>query len=90
MIETPTTSILDFNGVQHPMPSYSVCLHLDQLIRSWLFATISPDLLTEAHDVLHSKQIWERCSQRFNTASLTRLVDLSRTLSTLSKDPNKA
>jgi len=29
---------------------------LDQLIRSWLFATISPESLTEAHDVIHSKK----------------------------------
>jgi len=60
---------------------------LDQLIRSWLFATISPNLLTEVHDVIHSKQIWERLSQRFNIASLARAMDLRRTLSTLSKDP---
>jgi len=57
MIETPTTYILDFNGVQHSNLSYSVWLRLDQLIRSWLFAIISRELLTEVYDVIHSKQI---------------------------------
>ena len=56
-IKTPTASVLDYNGVQHPNPAYSVLLPSDQLIRSWLFATISPDLLTKVHDVIHSKQI---------------------------------
>ena len=32
MIEAPTTYILDYNGVQHPNPSYSIWLRLDQLI----------------------------------------------------------
>lgn len=34
MIDIPSSYILDFNGVQHPNPSYSVWLRLDQLIRS--------------------------------------------------------
>ena len=55
MIETPTTYILDFNGVQHPNPSYFIWLRLDQLIQSWLFATISPELLTEVHGLIHAK-----------------------------------
>ena len=53
-LDTLSLYILDFNGVQHPNPSYSIWLSLDQLIRSWLFATISPELLTEVHDLIHA------------------------------------
>ena len=60
---------------------------MDQLIRSWLFATISPELLIEVHDLIHSKQIWDCMSHWFNTASLTRAMDLRCNLSMLSKDP---
>ena len=69
---------------------YSVWLHLDQLIRSWLFATISPELLTEVHDMVHSRQICNRLAHCFNTGSLAHAMDLKRTLSNLSKDPEQS
>lgn len=40
--------------------------------------------------MIHSKQIWDYVSHRFNTASLVRALDLRRTLSTLSKDPKQS
>ena len=59
-INTPSSHILEYHGVQHPNPTYYAWFCFDQLIRSWLFATInSPELLTEVHDLMHSTQIWE-------------------------------
>ncbi|KAJ8423765.1 hypothetical protein Cgig2_028266 [Carnegiea gigantea] len=89
-LDTPSFYILDFNGVQHPNPSYSVWLRLDQLVRSWLFAMISPKLLTGVHDLIHAKQIWDCLSHRFNTASLARAMYLLRTVSNLPKDPKQS
>ncbi|KAJ8435581.1 hypothetical protein Cgig2_021735 [Carnegiea gigantea] len=42
------------------------------------------------HDLMHSKQIWESLSHRFNTASLAHAMDLRRTLSNLSKDTKQS
>ena len=42
------------------------------------------------HDVIHSKQIWDKLSHRFNTASLARTMDLRRTLTNLSKGPKQS
>jgi len=60
---------------------------LDQLIRSWLSDTISPGLLTEVHDSIHAKQIWECLSHCFTTVSLARAMDLR---CTPSKDPKQS
>ena len=79
-IETPLTYILDVHCIQYPNPTYSVWLRLDPLIRSWLFATISHELFTDVHNVIHSKQIWDGVSQRFSTASVARAMDLRQTL----------
>jgi len=48
------------------------------------------------HDVIHSKQIWDRISQQFNIASLARpldlckQLDLRKQLTNLSKDPQQS
>jgi len=73
MIEAPTTYILDYNGVQHPNPSYSIWLRLDQFIWSRLFVTMSSELFTKVHDLIHSKQIWECLTQWFKLLVLLRL-----------------
>jgi len=90
MISSPTSSIVTVNGLQHSNPSYSVWLQLDQLLRLWMFITISSDLLTEVHDVPHSFQLRERFAHYFNTPNLACAIELKCTLSTLSKDHNQS
>jgi len=90
MITTPSTYILDYHGIQHPNPTYSTWLRLDQLIHPWSFATISPELLTEVHDLIHSKQIWDSLSHCFDISSHAWTMDLRHTLSNLSKDPKQS
>ena len=51
---------------------------------------MSSELFTKVHDLIHSKQIWECLTQRFNIASLAQAMDLRRTLSNLSKDPKQS
>ena len=64
-------------------------LHLNQLLRSWLFATISSDLLAKDNDILHAFPIWEHLSHRSDSASLTRVMVLKRMLANLSKDEHQ-
>ena len=42
------------------------------------------------HDVIHSKQIWDRISQQFNIVILALALDLPKQLINLSKDPQQS
>lgn len=58
---------------------------MDQLVRAWLFATISKDQLTEVRELSHAFIIWQCLESCFNSASLARAMDLKRLLMNLVK-----
>ena len=66
-------------------PGHHYWVLVVQLVHSWIFATISKDLLCEVCDLIHAFDIWKRLEHRFNTASLARTLDLKRMLTNLSK-----
>ena len=73
------------SGLQQPKPAYSLWLRLDQLIWSWLFATISKDHLTDVRDLQHCFPVWQWLETRFNISSLTRAIDSRHLLTNLEK-----
>ena len=52
-----TSHVLGSLGTPQPNPVYGYWLRVDQLIRVWLFATISKDTLSEVRDLRHSIQV---------------------------------
>lgn len=58
------------NGLQQANPGCHYWVRLDQLVRSWIFATIFKDLLCEGHDLIHGFDIWKCLDHQFNTAIL--------------------
>ena len=73
---TPSPIFTYMHGLQQPNPGYHYWVRVDQLVRSWIFAIISKNLLCEVHDLVHASDIWKRLEHRFNTASLARALDL--------------
>ena len=53
LVSQPPIFVVLSSGLQQPNPGYATWLHLDQLIRAWLFATVSKDLLTKVRDLLY-------------------------------------
>lgn len=45
-----TPIVLGVNGVQQSNAEYQAWLHLDQNVRSQIFATLSPEVLIDIHD----------------------------------------
>ncbi|CAH9089755.1 unnamed protein product [Cuscuta europaea] len=89
-IPVPPLYTLDFNNHQIVNTDYYHWLRVDQTIRSWLFTTLSREVLTDVHDIKHSMGIWERLQSRFMSASLPRAMELKRLLSNIKKKSNQS
>ncbi|CAH9140684.1 unnamed protein product [Cuscuta epithymum] len=89
-IQVSPAYFIDVLNRQIPNPEFSLWLRLDQTIRSWLFATLSRDVLIDVRDLKHSFEIWERLESRFMSASLARSMELKRLLSQLKKKPDQS
>ncbi|CAH9080062.1 unnamed protein product [Cuscuta epithymum] len=89
-IQVPPMYTMDFNNHHIVNTDYYHWLRIDQTIHSWLFATLSRDVLTDVHDIKHSSRIWERLQSRFMSASLPRAMELKRLLSNTKKKENQS
>ncbi|CAH9071039.1 unnamed protein product [Cuscuta europaea] len=69
-IQVPPTYSIDALNRQTPNPEFSTWLRIDQTIRSWLFATLSRDVLIDVRDLKHSYEMWEQLESRFMSVSL--------------------
>ncbi|KAL2900798.1 Retrovirus-related Pol polyprotein from transposon TNT 1-94 [Bienertia sinuspersici] len=86
----PSPFLSDNTGRDHINPDYYLWLKIDQIVRSWLFATLHRDILVEVHYVKFSTPIWERLQSRFMSASLARSMELKRTLSFIQKSQSQS
>ena len=48
-IKPPSPFIYDYFGNQQPNPNYRSWLRVDQIVRSWSFATLSREVLVDVH-----------------------------------------
>ncbi|CAH9095552.1 unnamed protein product [Cuscuta europaea] len=71
-------------------PKYHSWLKIDQTVRSWLFATLSRNILLEVHTIRFSALIWERLEIRFMAACVARSMELKRLLSALKKKEDQS
>ncbi|CAH9075356.1 unnamed protein product [Cuscuta epithymum] len=89
-IQVPSPHSIDVSNRPIPNPEYSSWLRIDQTIRSWIFATLSRDVLIDVRDLKHSFGIWERLESRFMSASLARSMELRHMLNTIKKKPDQS
>ncbi|CAH9145317.1 unnamed protein product [Cuscuta epithymum] len=86
--QVPPMYTVDFNNHRIINTDYYHWLRVDQTIRSWIFATLTRDVLIDVHELKHSFEIWERLQNRFRSASLARSMTLKRQLSNTKKKEN--
>ncbi|CAH9126704.1 unnamed protein product [Cuscuta epithymum] len=89
-IPAPPPYIFDAFHLETINPDYCNWLKLDQTVRSWLFATLSRDVLIEVHDLKNASAIWSRLESHFMSASLARSMELKRQLTTSRKGLNQS
>ncbi|AAD43604.1 T3P18.3 [Arabidopsis thaliana] len=68
-----------------PNPQYEDWFCTDQLVRSWLFGTLSEEVLGHVHNLTTSRQIWISLAENFNKSSIAREFSLRRNLQLLTK-----
>jgi len=87
-VNAPSPTRLVVNGevtCEEPNPLYEAWFCTDQLIRSWLFGTLSEEVLGHVHNLSTSRQIWVSLAENFNKSSVAREFSLRRSLQLLSK-----
>lgn len=84
----PATTIQVENGgvvTMTPNPAYEAWFCSNQLVRSWLFGTLSEEVLGSVHSVQTSREVWLSLAEKFNKSSLAREFSLRRSLQLLTK-----
>ncbi|AAD21687.1 Strong similarity to gi/3600044 T12H20.12 protease homolog from Arabidopsis thaliana BAC gb/AF080119 and is a member of the reverse transcriptase family PF/00078 [Arabidopsis thaliana] len=87
-VNAPSQSRLVVNGEvtsEEPNPLYESWFCTDQLVRSWLFGTLSEEVLGHVHNLSTSRQIWVSLAENFNKSSVAREFSLRQNLQLLSK-----
>ena len=71
--------------VQESNPLYEEWFCTDQLVRSWLFGTLSEEVLGSVHTVQTSRDVWLSLAENYNKSSLSREYALRRSLQLITK-----
>ncbi|XP_010507444.1 PREDICTED: uncharacterized protein LOC104784073 [Camelina sativa] len=66
-------------------PQYEAWFCTDQLVRSWLFGTLSEEELGHVHSITTSRDVWLALAENFNKSSVAKEFSLRRSLQLLSK-----
>ncbi|KAL0705135.1 hypothetical protein Bca4012_071560 [Brassica carinata] len=61
-------------------PQYEFWFCTDQLARSWLFGTLSEEVLGYVHNLTTAREVWISLAENFNKSSLAREFSLRRSL----------
>lgn len=81
--EPTRTVVINNVETQAPNPQYESWFCIDQLIRSWLFGTLSEEVLGYVYTLTTSHEIWLCLAENFNKSSLAREFTLRRNLQLL-------
>lgn len=71
--------------VEEANPQYDAWFCSDQLVRSWMFGTLSEEVLGTVHTIQTSREVWLALAESFNKSSLSREFSLRRSLQLLTK-----
>ncbi|CAH9124056.1 unnamed protein product [Cuscuta epithymum] len=89
-IPAPSPYIYDAYHHETINPDYYNLLKLDQTVRSWLFATLSRDVLIEVRDLKNAFAIWNRLESHFMSASLACSMEQKQKLTHSKKRSNQS
>ncbi|CAH9106497.1 unnamed protein product [Cuscuta epithymum] len=84
-ISAPPQFTCDAIRREIPNPEYTYWLKIDQTVRSWLFATLSRDILMAVYHLQFSACIWEALETHFMNACRARSIELKRQISHIKK-----
>ena len=65
MATAPSPLLTYMHGLQQPNPTYHYWVHVDQVVRSWIFAAVAKDLLREVRNLIHAFDIFEMIKTLF-------------------------
>ena len=85
IVYIPPASIIDERGLSIPTVQLSEFLHVDQQIKSWIFATLYRDVFVDVHKLSTSVEIWTRLQSRFMQASMGTSIELKGRLTRIKK-----
>lgn len=85
-VPAATVSVVrDEVTVEEANPQFDAWFCSDQLVRSWMFGTLSEEVLGTVHTIPTSREVWLALAESFNKSSLSREFSLRRSLQLLAK-----
>lgn len=87
-VVSPAATCVVVQGTEHveennPMYEWWFCT--DQLVKSWLFGTLSEEVLSSVYTLPTSREVWISLADNFNKSSVSREFSLRRSLQLLTK-----
>ncbi|KAL9259407.1 Retrovirus-related Pol polyprotein from transposon RE1-like protein, partial [Drosera capensis] len=79
-IASPPMHLLQASSEPVLNPDYFQWQRIDQMVRSWIFATLSHDILVEVLNLKLAREIWNRLHHRFMSVCMARSIQLKRKL----------
>ncbi|XP_010484968.1 PREDICTED: uncharacterized protein LOC104763269 [Camelina sativa] len=71
------------HAVEAPNPAYEDWICMDELIKSWIFGTLTEEVLGLFHALPTSQDVWLSLAGNFNKSSVAREFDLRHRLQLL-------
>ncbi|KAL9259761.1 Retrovirus-related Pol polyprotein from transposon RE1-like protein [Drosera capensis] len=84
-VVSPPMHLLQASSAPVLNPDYFQWQRTDQMVRSWIFATLSRDILVEVLNLKLAREIWDRLHHRFMSVCMARSMELKRKLTSLRK-----
>uniref|UniRef100_A0A1J3HPK9 Uncharacterized protein n=1 Tax=Noccaea caerulescens TaxID=107243 RepID=A0A1J3HPK9_NOCCA len=78
------TTVVNGVAVETPNPAFEAWNCTDQLIKSWIFGTLTEEVLGYVHGLATSQDVWLSLADNFNESYVAREFDLRRRLQLLS------
>lgn len=82
--DATVTEVIDEVEVVNPNPALEAWKCTDQLVKSWLFGTLTEEVLGYVHNLDTAQDVWLALADNFNKSSVAREFDLRRRLQLLS------
>ncbi|KAL9253610.1 Retrovirus-related Pol polyprotein from transposon RE1-like protein [Drosera capensis] len=84
-VVSPPMHLLQASSAPVLNPDYFQWQRIDQMVRSWIFATLYCDILVEVLNLKLAREIWDRLHHRFMSVCMARSMELKRKLTSLRK-----
>ncbi|KAL9265462.1 Retrovirus-related Pol polyprotein from transposon RE1-like protein, partial [Drosera capensis] len=84
-VASPPMHLLQASSAPVLNPNYFQWQRIDQMVRSWIFATLSRDILMKVLNLKLAREFWDRLHHRFMSICMARSMELKRKLTSLRK-----